>query len=110
MLYLNRIWQAPGVTCCIEHGELIDTGIRVGVYKRHQFIVIDKEFCQLRNVNISSLQQKRLTEKVVGLMELDKLEYPSRRQWSTFYHQLGRRTAPKQNVRVEHDEIKSIVL
>tara|TARA_X000001388_G_C2233255_1_gene124084 strand:- start:1323 stop:2387 length:1065 start_codon:yes stop_codon:yes gene_type:complete len=89
---------------------LIDTGIRVGVYKRHQFIVIDKEFCQLRNVNISSLQQKRLTEKVVGLMELDKLEYPSRRQWSTFYHQLGRRTAPKQNVRVEHDEIKSKVL
>lgn len=105
--YWNRLFQLPGINCCLKHQcELIDTGISHTPTRKHQF-VSTKEYVK------PTVEVKRAARRDFVLAHSAKqlltIELPSVNDWTGYYKYLATKNGYTVGRRIDHKAIARTV-
>jgi hypothetical protein len=106
--YWNRLFQLPGVNCCIKHHcELVDTGISHTPAKKHHF-VSTKEYTK------PMAEVKKVTSRdfilVNSVNQLLTLELPSVEDWTGYYKNLALQHGFMNGKKIDHQAVAKLML
>jgi hypothetical protein len=104
--YWIREWQVPGINCCAEHGQLINTRIFRPQVARHSFISASPASCPSIDQGKTDPIVLAVNEQVKILLNLPELPSPTFSQWSEYYHNLAYSLGYKRGVKqIDHEGI-----
>ena len=87
--YWSRLWQIQGVTCCLEHGTLIDSELDFRPSARHSYVAAALKSDNSIFQKTASKTDIFITYKAIELLNLPPVPSPSYEQWSLFYKNLA---------------------
>ncbi len=88
--YWSRMWQIPGITCCSNHGKLVNSSIEYRPNSRHDFIAPTPTNCIITQQEHFNEDDRFLISKITDLLSLAKQSSPNFEQWTAFYRSLAR--------------------
>lgn len=105
-----RQWHAPGCEYCLAHEGLSSVRFEIRNSHRHSFIALAPTIACLPPRSNSPPYDKRIENRVNGLLALPPAPSPSLEQWSLFYKHLAHDAILTRKSKVIFDNLKDKVL
>lgn len=105
-----RIWQAPGVSCCPQHGRLLNSKFSRPQNERHQFWPATPEHCPLFRSKPASDKDRWIAGQAEILLNLPLGTSPSFNQWTEYYQRLAQNLdLTRGQYQIDHDKVTHLI-
>jgi hypothetical protein len=87
--YWSRLWQIPGVSCCPQHGKLLNSSVQYRPVHKHEFKAACLDNCPTHTQEPASLDEILIAQKAIELCSLTNTPSANLAQWTLFYKNLA---------------------
>ena len=87
--YWSRLWQIPGVSCCPQHGKLLNSSVQYRPVHKHEFKAACLENCPTHSQEPAFLDEILIAQKAIELCSLTNTPSANLAQWTLFYKDLA---------------------
>lgn len=87
--YWSRLWQVPGVTCCPQHGKLLNSSVKYRPIHKHEFKAACVDNCPILEQEPASPDEILIAQKATELCSLANSSSATLQQWTLFYKTLA---------------------